>query len=134
MKSRIYLAIGLALALATPAFAQDSQNTPANQASDQAAPADSQPANSDAQQPAKKVKHHRAKHYASSSSGYSPAAMALTGDDAKTAAYQASNREKAYPAVDHGHVPGDPPIIDHSGDHMAVAPTSTTISVPPATH
>ena len=45
---------------------------------------------------------------------------ALTGDDAKTAAYQASSRQKVYPAVDHGHVPGDPPIIDHSGDHMAV--------------
>ncbi len=133
MNSRIYLAVGLALALASPAFAQDSQNAPANQASDQAAPADSQSTNSDAQQSTTKVKHRRVKHHApSSSSQYSPAAMALTGDDAKTAAYQASNRQKAYPAVDHGHVPGDPPIIDHSGDQMGVPPTSTSITVPPS--
>jgi len=31
-----------------------------------------------------------------------------------------------------GHVPGNPPVIDHSGDHLIVAPTSTTITVPPA--
>jgi hypothetical protein len=134
MKNLAILAASLALALAAPAFAQDSsQTTPASQASDQAASSDSQSMDSGAKKPAS---HHRVKHHASnSSSQYSPAAMALTGDDAKTAAYQASDRQKAYPAVDHGHVPGDPPIIDHSGDQASVAtPTHTTITVPPPVH
>jgi hypothetical protein len=123
MKSHVILSASLALAFAAPAFAQDSQTTAAPQADDQQAPAD-------AQQTAPAKHHHRIKHQPMGQ--YSPAAMALTGDDAKTAAYQASGRQKAYPAVDHGHVPGDPPIIDHSGDQMAVAPTSTTITVPPS--
>ena len=31
----------------------------------------------------------------------------------------------------HGHVAGDPAVIDHSGDHMAVTPTVSKITIPP---
>ena len=126
MKSPLIPALCLALAISTSAFAQDSQ--PSN-APDQATPSDSQSTGAAGQQAGSDTSHqhrHRPAHR------YSPAAMALTGDDAKTANYQNSDRTKSYPAVDHGHVPGDPPVIDHSGDQAPVAnPTSATITVPP---
>lgn len=130
MKSRLILATSLALAFAAPAFAQDSQTPPASPADDQSAPADSQAMGSDTQQPAPKLRHRHVSHR-QASQGRNPAAERLTGNEPGTAAYQASNREKSYPAVDHGHVSGDPPVIDHSGDHTPVTPTSTTINVPP---
>ena len=130
MKRYMIFTLSLALAFTAPAFAQDNQDAQAAQVDDQAAPADSRSMGSDAPQPASRMRHHRAKHHRAS--GYSPAAMALTGGDATTAAYQNSNRQKSYPSVDRGHVPGDPPVIDHSGDQIGVAtPTHTTISVPP---
>jgi hypothetical protein len=141
MKSGIALAIGLALAL--PAFAQDqtapqpspAPTTPSDQ---QATPSDQQAATdtssqttTDTSQPPPRHARHSRK-FSNGSQNYNPAATALSGNEPGTAAYQASNREKAYPAVDHGHVPGDPPIIDHSGDHATVPdPTHATISVPP---
>jgi hypothetical protein len=90
---------------------------------------------SDTQQPAPKKRHHHAMHQTGMAgpNGYNPAAERLTGNEPGVAAYQASNADKYrnYPAVDHGHVHGDPPVIDHSGDHAQVAPTTTTIAVPP---
>lgn len=118
IRSAIFL--GLALAFAAAAYAQDS-GTPADPASattNQTADAGNVPA------PART--HHVKRHHQ-----YSKAAMALTGDDARTAAYQASDRQKSYPAIDHAHVPGDPPIIDHSDDQAAVTPTSSKITIPP---
>ena len=132
MKSQLILAASLALAIAAPAFAQDgTQSMPASPASDQAS-ADSQPMSSDAQQAPMPMRHRHVMHRRMMSQGHNPAAERLTGNEPGTAAYQASNREKSYPAVDHGHVSGDPPVIDHSGDHAPVAnPTSATITVPP---
>ena len=133
MKSQLILAASLALAFAAPAFAQDSQTPPASPAGDQSAPADSQATGSDSQQPApRKKRHHRTMQYQSGQGGYNPAAERLTGNEPGTAAYQASSFDKYKGlSVDHGHVHGDPPIIDHSGDHATVAPTTTTITVPP---
>jgi len=137
MKSRIAFAAGLALALALPAFAQDdTQNTPsgattAPATAPQESATDMQPADT-TQPPVRHVRHSR--KYANDSSHFSPAAMSLTGNEPGTAAYQASNRDKyaSYPVPDRAHVPGDPPVIDHSGDHATVAdPTHTSISVPP---
>lgn len=133
MKSQLILAASIALVLAAPAFAQyNTQATPpASQAApDQTAPADSPSMSSDARQPAATGPHHRMRHR--QSGRHSSAAEGLTGNESGTAAYQASNRVKNYPAVDHGHVAGDPPVIDHSGDQTPVAnPTAATITVPP---
>lgn len=120
------VAISLALALAAPAFAQDN-NTPtaptmppaasmpqSSQSSPPAAdtmPPASQTNNSAAQAGARKaMRKHR----------QSGSATRYTGD-----------REHRYPAVDHGHVAGDPPIIDHSADKMIVTPTSSTVTATP---
>jgi len=138
MKSQLILAASIALALAAPVFAQDNSQAapPASQtndqsAPDQAAPADSSSMNSDAQQPASTAPRHRMRHRTAGRQ-HNPAAEGLTGNEPGTAAYQASNRVKRYPAVDHGHVAGDPPIIDHSADQAPVAnPPATTITVPP---
>ena len=136
MKSQLILAASLALAFAAPAFAQGSQAPPASAAADQSAPADSQAMGSDTQPPAlrKKRHHHRTMQSQRGPNGYNPAAEHLTGNEPGTAAYQASpalDKYKSIP-VDHGHVHGDPPVIDHSGDHAPVAdPTHTTI---PVTH
>jgi len=134
MNSRLILAASLALAFAAPAFAQDSSQ-PASPASDQAAPVDSQRASSDMQQPRAKPRHRHVRHQTGMAgpNGYNPAAERLTGNEPGVAAYQASDADKYrnYPPVDHGHVHGDPPVIDHSGDHAQVAPTTTTITVPP---
>ncbi|HTA66084.1 MAG TPA: hypothetical protein VK753_11315 [Xanthomonadaceae bacterium] len=129
MKSRLIPALCLALAISTSAFAQDSQSSSNVPADDQATPADSQSTGAAGQQAgsdtSQRPRHRPARRY-------NPAAMALTGDDAKTAAYQNSDRVKSYPPVDHGHVPGDPPVIDHSSDQAPVPnPTSATITVPP---
>jgi len=133
MKTRMILAASLALAFAAPAFAQNN-TPPASPADDQAAPAASQPASSDTQQPAPmKKRHHPAMQGQRGPNGYNPAAERLTGNEPGVAAYQASDGDKYrnYPPVDHGHVHGDPPVIDHSGDHVTVPPTTTTITVPP---
>jgi glucose/arabinose dehydrogenase len=130
MKSRMILAASIALAFAAPAFAQDSQTPPPAPPADQAAPADSQPMTADVQPPA--TKPHRAKHHRAS--GHSNANMALTGNEPRIVAYQESPGMKSYPAVDPGHVPGDPPVIDHNADQAGVPPTTTTITVPPPTH
>ncbi len=119
------IAAALALAFATTAFAQDDTQTAPTM------PADSQSMNSDAMnsdpasQPAKPMRHRRM-------AAHNNANMALSGNEPKVVAYQNSSRMKSYPAVDHGHVPGDPPIIDHSGDQTPVTPTSTHITVPPS--
>lgn len=140
MNSRMMiLAASIALALAAPAFAQDNpQTTPAAPADDQAqaAPADSQSMNSDATQPAATTRHHRVKHHRATrqSNAHVAAHMALTGNEPRIVAYQTSDRVKTYPAIDRGHVPGDPPIIDHSGDQAPTTPTSTSITIPPSTH
>jgi hypothetical protein len=137
MNSRLILAASIALAFAAPAFAQGGQTPPASPAGDQSAPADSQPTGSDNQQPAMKKRHRHVTHESgfSGPNGENPAAERLTGNEPGTAAYQASpNREKRFPAVDHGHVHGDPPVIDHSADHAQVAPTTTSVTVPPPTH
>jgi hypothetical protein len=134
MNNRLILAASLALAFAAPAFAQDSTQ-PASPADDQAAPTDTQPASSDTQQPPAKPRHRHVTHQQGMAgpNGYNPAAERLTGNEPGVAAYQASDGDKYrnYPPVDHGHVHGDPPVIDHSGDHVTVPPTTTTITVPP---
>jgi hypothetical protein len=134
---RTAIALSLALAFATPAFAQyNAPAAPAAPASDQAAPADdSQSMNSDAPKPMSKAKaKHHQKWNRKQFKPYKPynsTAAAMTGNEPKSVAYQYSNRMKSYPAVDHGHVAGDPPVIDHSGDQAPVTPTHTTINVPP---
>ena len=135
MKSQLILAASLALAFATPAFAQNYASSPAaSPAGDQSAPADTQQATSDTQRPAAKPRHHHMRHHEAmrGPNGYNPAAERLTGNEPGTAAYQASPAVDKYKniPVDHGHVRGDPPVIDHSGDHAAVPdPTHTTIPV-----
>ena len=137
MKSHLILTASIALAFAAPAFAQDNtQSMPASAASDQAAPVGSQPMNSDNPQPST-APRHRARHRRSSqdsqSGSYNPAAERLTGNEPGTAAYQQSDAEKRFPAVDHAHVHGDPPVIDHSGDKATVPnPTKTDITIPPS--
>jgi len=124
MKSSLILAMSLALAVSTSAFAQDSSPMPAPQAAvDQ--PAASGP---DAQQP--NAPHRHAHHRQSTQ--YNSANEALTGNEPKDVAYWSSNQEKTYPAVDHGHVPGDPPVINHNDDQAPVNdPTTTKITIPP---
>jgi hypothetical protein len=34
----------------------------------------------------------------------------------------------------HGHVAGDPAVIDRSGDHLVVEPTTSKITVPAGGH
>ncbi len=137
MKSHLIFAASIALAFAAPAFAQDSsQSMPAPAARDQADSSSSQPMNSDSSKPSTAPRHrarHRRPSHDSQSGSYNPAAERLTGNEAGTAAYQQSNAEKSYPAVDHAHVHGDPPVIDHSGDKATVAnPTKTDITIPPS--
>ncbi len=128
MKSRMILAASLALAFTAPAFAQDN-----SAAADQAAPAD-ETTNADVQTPAPVVTRHRTRHVNNSHmAAHMGAHMALTGNEPRIVAYQESPGVKAYPTVDPGHVPGDPPVIDHSADQAGVPPVSTTITVP-ATH
>lgn len=134
MKAHLPVAVSIALALAMPAFAQETaQQPPAPTSGDQQPPSsDSQPTTTGNQDQARP---RRARHRQATqpTQRYSSAAMALTGEDRKTADYQASDRQKTYPAVDHGHIPSDPPVIDHSDDRMAVAnPTTATITIPPA--
>jgi hypothetical protein len=126
MKNPIVFAVALALALAaTPTLAQD------NTGNSQPQPATGdQQSGSDAQQP----RHHPHRHAANppASYGHDQADMALTGNEPGTAAYQNSDDVKPYPAVDHGHVPGDPAVINHKDDQATVGnPTKTTITVPP---
>jgi hypothetical protein len=144
---RTALVASLALAFASTtfastAFAQD-QAMPASPASDQMSSTSSDTMNesstseqstnpasqsSDDAQPMKPV--HRMRHRRMHKEDAAEAAT--NGDDPKEAQYQKSGRMKSYPAVDHGHVAGDPPVIDHSGDQAPVAnPTHTTIAVPP---
>jgi len=125
MKSHLILTASLALAFATPAFAQDSsQPAPANA---QSSSADSQSLSTDAQQ----QRHHRARNRQAGQQ-YNPAAEALTGNEPREQAYWHSDQQKSYPAVDHGHVPGDPPVINHNDDQTPVtSPTKTTITIPP---
>ena len=136
MKNRMILAAGIALALTTSAFAQDNTAPmPATQADQQTAPADSQPMDADAQPPMANTKHRTRHHRAGANShmaAHMGAHMALTGDEPRIVAYQNSNRVKNYPAVDPGHVPGDPPVINHSHDQAGAPPTSTTVTVPPS--
>jgi hypothetical protein len=134
MKSRLILAASIALALAAPAFAQDNPPptpTPAP-ADDQAAPAD---AAADTTPAPKAVRRHRTRHARVNNShmaAHMDAHLALTGDEPRIVAYQGSAHFKNYPAVDPGHVPGDPPVIDHSMDRAgSPAPTKTTVVVPP---
>lgn len=140
MKSHMILAASIALAFTTSAFAQDntapaadnSAPMQADESTAPAAPADSQPM--DAQPPMPNTKH-RTRRAANSShmAAHMGAHMALTGDEPRIVAYQKSNRVKSYPAVDPGHVPGDPPVIDHSHDQAgSPTPTSTTVTVPPS--
>ena len=137
MKSHLILAASVALAFAAPAFAQDNtQPMPASNTDDQAAPVDSQRMNSDSPQRSYAPRHHarhRRPRNDSLSGSYNPAAERLTGNEPGTAAYQQADAEKRYPAVDHAHVQGDPPVIDHSGDKATVAnPTKTDITIPPS--
>ena len=119
IRTAIFLSV--ALAFATTAYAQDSIPTdPAAATTNQTAAADTTTA------PVPVKTHHVKKRHQ-----YNKAAMALTGEDAKTAAYQSSDRQKTYPTTDRAHVPGDPPIIDHSDDQVAVTPTSSKITIPP---
>lgn len=139
MKTHAILAASLALALSTSAFAQDkAAPMPAPvPADDQAAPADSPPMASDAQQPVANTKHRTRHHHRASGSNnahmsaHMDAHMALTGDESRIVAYQGSPHFKNYPAVDPGHVLGDPPVIDHSADRAVVPPTATKVVVPP---
>ena len=134
MKSRMILAASIALAFAAPAFAQDSQTPPPAPPTDQAAPAD-ETTNADMQTPAPVVTRHGTRHVNNSHmAAHMGAHMALTGNEPRIVAYQESPGMKSYPAVDPGHVPGDPPIIDHNADQASVPPTTTTITVPPPAH
>jgi hypothetical protein len=129
MKSHLILTASLALAIATPAFAQDnSQSTPnSNQSADVQSSGDSQSNTGDAQQ-----RHHHARNRQTGQQ-YNPAAEALTGNEPREQAYWHSDQQKTYPAVDHGHVPGDPPVINHNDDQTPVPnPTKTTITIPPS--
>jgi curli biogenesis system outer membrane secretion channel CsgG len=127
MKTHTILAISLALAVCAPAFAQDNSQA---QAGDQAAPADSQSMHSDARQPAPNTTHRRVLQHRATR--HNNANMALTGDEPRIVAYQGSPQFKTYPSVDTGHVPGDPPVIDHSADRAgSPTPTTTTITIPP---
>jgi opacity protein-like surface antigen len=126
MKSHLILTASLALAIASAAFAQD--NSQPSPETNQAVPADSQSNNGGAQQ----QRHRHAKNRQTGQQ-YSPAAMAQTGSDPKHQAYWSSDQQRSYPAVDHGHVPGDPPVINHNDDQTPVAnPTKTTITIPPS--
>jgi len=131
MKSRMILAASIALAFAAPAFAQDNPTPPATPA-DQTAPTDSQDAQT--APPPVTRKHHRASRAVASSS-YDNANMRLTGNEPRIVAYQGSPNFKSYPTVDPGHVPGDPPVIDHAADQAgSPTPTHTTVTVPPPGH
>jgi len=149
MKLCTTLATSLALALALPAFAQQDTTPPTDQAppADQASPSGSTDSMANDSAPAPHHRHHRrapspaqssdnvggADSTPSNSPDYNANTARLTGNEPKVVAYQHSNRQKHYPAVDHGHVAGDPPVIDHSGDQAEVAtPTHTTITVPPS--
>ena len=145
MNNRMILAASIALAVTSSAFAQDNsqpmpappagdQMAPAPQADDQMAPPDSPPMAADAKQPMANTKH-RTRHHGTANNSHMAAHMgahmALTGDEPRIVAYQGSPHFKNYPAVDPGHVPGDPPVIDHSADRAAVSPTATKVMLPP---
>jgi hypothetical protein len=135
MKTLI-LAASIALAFSSPAFAQDNPTPPATPA-DQAAPTDSQDAQTAPPPVAKAKKHHRARHVVASANttAYDNANMRLSGNEPRIVAYQGSPNFKAYPPVDPGHVPGDPPVINHDADRAgSPTPTHTTITVPPPGH
>lgn len=157
MNHRI-IVTALALALALPAFAQENTSQPQQQGTDQASPADPSagaPPSSDTTDtgtadtnPSANTshRHHRrpplppqtadnvggADSTPSNNPAYNANTARLSGNEPKVVAYQYSNRLKHYPAVDRGHVAGDPPVINHDDDQAPVPnPTTTQVTVPP---
>jgi hypothetical protein len=92
--NRSPILIGLALAFAMPAFAQDPAASSTAMQATEAQPPMAQ-STDDANKPAAPAKAAPKKH------------------------------KKHASGADHGHVAGDPPIIDHSADHLIVEPTSS---------
>ncbi|HEY2344523.1 MAG TPA: hypothetical protein VGH80_01420 [Xanthomonadaceae bacterium] len=152
----------LALALALPAFAQDNTQPPPasgasmpdpsatseQSASDSTAANDSSSADTTSTTTTPHHRHHRrappppqsadsvggADSTPSNNPAYNANTAGLSGNEPKVVAYQYSNRLKHYPAVDRGHVPGDPPVIRHDDDQAPVPnPTTTAVTVPPST-
>lgn len=125
MKTRMLLAATLALAFAGSAFAQnDPANAPATPPADQAAPADPAPMSSDAKESGKTMGHHGRHHrgHAHHRGNKHHRGHSRHGRHHRGMAHHRS----------HGRAAGDPPVIDHSADHMIVPPTSTSVAVPPA--
>ena len=65
-----------------------------------------------------------------------PAAAPAMASDSQPAApmhhrHHSSKHHAMHHRHGHGHVAGDPAVIDHSGDHMAVTPTVSKVSIPP---
>jgi hypothetical protein len=136
------LVASLALAFAAPAFAQDT-TPPSSNPSDASDMSMSSGMDDSSTAPATPRRHHRRASSAPAASGigsappsdnpqYNANTANLTGNEPEVRAYQKSDRQRSYPSVDHGHVAGDPPVIDHSSDQAPVDnPTHTSVAVPP---
>jgi aconitase B len=61
----------------------------------------------------------------------SPADASAPASDAPAMKHHAKKHKAMH---HHGHVAGDPAVIDHSGDHMVVTPTESKITVPAGGH
>lgn len=161
MNSRLILVASLALALAGPAFAQDSYSNPSPaQRTDQQPPVDPEAAPTDEQMtPTETATTDTATTTTTTDTAMADNQTAvptprvdLSGTAAviapsvppiispnappKVAANHYDPRKdlqpKIYPTVDRGHVEGDPPIIDHSKDIAPVMePTTSSVSVVP---
>jgi nitrate reductase cytochrome c-type subunit len=59
-----------------------------------------------------------------------PADAAPAASTDKAASDTHHHAMKKHHARHHGHAPGDPPVVDHSDDHLIVTPTETRIAVP----
>jgi len=156
MNSRLILVASLALALAGPAFAQDSYSSqPQPQTEDQQPPVDAEAAPTDEQMTPTET---ATTDTATTTTTTADTAMADNqtavptprADLAGTAAVIAPSvppiisanapqpvaathydprkdlKQKVYPTVDRGHVAGDPPVIDHSKDIAPVMEPTTS--------
>jgi hypothetical protein len=64
-----------------------------------------------------------------------PAAAApAMAADAKPAKKAMHHHKKKAMHHGHGHVPGDPAVIDHSADHLIVTPTESKVNAPAGGH
>lgn len=159
MNSRLILVASLALALAGPAFAQDSYSNPSQpQTEDQKPPVDPEAAPTDEQMmPTDTATTDTATTTTDTAITDNQTAVPTPKADLSgTAAVIAPSvppiisanapqpvaanhydprkdlQQKVYPTVDRGHVEGDPPVIDHSKDIAPVMePTTSSVSVVP---